>query len=231
MRDLFPRMWQRNYGDGAFFKDKVIIVGASAQIMHDVVDTPLGPSTCRPRHAFARNGYRPRSRIPFRNPTGFRLRLSWPAGVAAWGLITFVRRPVLAALGLISVALVYLLATRVSYDTRGFFLLTVPVLCAFVLSGVCSLGFEYALERLEKLRTRRTLERYVSKNLVKEILENPDSYYHSCSAHAFQPRCFFQILSALPLSPRKRIRRARASAQRIPHENDGGSFSERRHAR
>jgi adenylate cyclase len=35
------------------------------------------------------------------------------------------------------------------------------------------------LERLEKLRTRRTLERYVSKNLVKEILENPDSFYSS----------------------------------------------------
>ena len=32
---------------------------------------------------------------------------------------------------------------------------------------------------MEKLRTRRTLERYVSKNLVKEILENPDSFYSS----------------------------------------------------
>ena len=48
-----------------------------------------------------------------------------------------------------------------------------------VVSGSFSLGFEYALERLEKLRTRRTLERYVSKNLVREILENPDSYYSS----------------------------------------------------
>jgi hypothetical protein len=46
------------------------------------------------------------------------------------------------------------------------------VLSALVLSGSFSLGFEYFLERLEKLRTRRTLERYVSKNLVAEILEN-----------------------------------------------------------
>ena len=46
-------------------------------------------------------------------------------------------------------------------------------------SAAFSLGFEYALERLEKLRTRRTLERYVSKNLVEEILDNPDSYYSS----------------------------------------------------
>jgi adenylate cyclase len=55
----------------------------------------------------------------------------------------------------------------------------VPVLTGFLLSGLLSLGFEYVLERMEKLRTRRTLERYVSKNLVKEILENPDSFYSS----------------------------------------------------
>jgi adenylate cyclase len=59
----------------------------------------------------------------------------------------------------------------------GLLLLTVPVLTALILSGLLSLGFEYALERIEKVRTRRTLERYVSRNLVKEILENPDSYY------------------------------------------------------
>jgi adenylate cyclase len=35
------------------------------------------------------------------------------------------------------------------------------------------------LERLEKVRTRRTLERYVSKNIVKEILDNPGGYYSS----------------------------------------------------
>jgi adenylate cyclase len=57
--------------------------------------------------------------------------------------------------------------------------LVVPVLVTFLASGLLSLGFEFALERLEKLRTRRTLERYVSKNLVKEILDNPDSFYSS----------------------------------------------------
>jgi adenylate cyclase len=53
------------------------------------------------------------------------------------------------------------------------------VLSAFLTGGFLSLGFEYVLERMEKNRTRRTLERYVSKNLVKEILENPDSFYSS----------------------------------------------------
>ncbi|PYJ72952.1 MAG: hypothetical protein DME75_03040 [Verrucomicrobia bacterium] len=101
------------------------------------------------------------------------------AGLIAWSLIVFLRRPLLCLGGLIVITGAYLGATRLFYDKSGLLLLTVPVLSALLLSGLFSLGFEYALERLEKLRTRRTLERYVSKNLVKEVLENPDSYYSS----------------------------------------------------
>ena len=57
--------------------------------------------------------------------------------------------------------------------------MVVPTLSAFLTSGLFGLGFEYTLERLETLRTRRTLERYVSKNLVKEILDNPGGFYNS----------------------------------------------------
>ncbi|MDB6147800.1 MAG: hypothetical protein JWO45_1464, partial [Spartobacteria bacterium] len=176
---FFPRTWQANFGEGAFFKDKVIIVGGSAQIWHDVVDTPLGPGTYGPAlhlHAIA-------AVLAHQYITSTSLRVAYilvaAAGLAAWGLTSFVRRPVLSLLGIIGIGLVYVGVARLFYDTQGFLLLTVPVLSAFLLSGICALGFDFALERLEKLRTRRTLERYVSRNLVKEILDNPDSYYHS----------------------------------------------------
>ena len=90
-----------------------------------------------------------------------------------------VRKPLVCLGGLVAITAGYLVTARLLYDNTGLLLLTVPVLSALVLSGSFSLGFEYFLERLEKLRTRRTLERYVSKNLVAEILENPDSYYSS----------------------------------------------------
>jgi adenylate cyclase len=105
------------------------------------------------------------------------LALVGAAGVLAWSLIAFLRRPLLCLGALVAITAAYLGAARFFYDTKGLLLLTVPVLSALLLSGLFSLGFEYALERIEKLRTRRTLERYVSKNLVKEVLENPDSYY------------------------------------------------------
>jgi len=40
-----PKFWHANYRDGAFFKDKIVIVGSSAQVQHDVFDTPMSPTT------------------------------------------------------------------------------------------------------------------------------------------------------------------------------------------
>ena len=174
-----PKFWHANYADGAFFKDKIIIVGASSQVAHDFVATPMSPDTPGPvlhlqaiaaaiDHDFLRNTSRKTNLI-----------LVCVAGLLAWALIAFGQRPLVSLIALAAIAVGYLGFARVAYDRVGLLVLVVPVLTAFLSGGVLSLGFEYVLERMEKLRTRRTLERYVSKNLVKEILENPDSFYSS----------------------------------------------------
>ncbi|HJT79566.1 MAG TPA: adenylate/guanylate cyclase domain-containing protein, partial [Chthoniobacterales bacterium] len=177
---FFPPTWNSpQFRGGEFFKGKVVIVGDSSQIGHDVVATPLGPSTPGPAlHLHAMAAAIGHEYLAM-TPTKVAFLLVCLGGLAACGFITFVRRPLVGFLGLVGGAILYLVVARVLYDSRGFFLIAVPVLSAFTLSGITALGFDYALERLEKLRTRRTLERYVSKNLVKEILDNPDSYYHS----------------------------------------------------
>ncbi len=174
-----PKFWHANYADGAFFKDKIVMVGPSAQILHDFVDTPMSPTTSGPAlhlqamaAALGREFLRP-------TPREVGLALVGAAGLIAWLLIVFLRRPLLCLGALVVITSAYLGTARLFYDKSGLLILTVPVISALLLSGVFSLGFEYALERLEKLRTRRTLERYVSKNLVAEVLENPDSYYSS----------------------------------------------------
>ena len=43
-----PVTWRADYGNGSFFKDKVVMVGSSAQIQHDVVDTPMNSETLGP---------------------------------------------------------------------------------------------------------------------------------------------------------------------------------------
>jgi adenylate cyclase len=174
-----PKLWHANYADGTFFKDKIVMVGPSAQVSHDVADTPISPTTSGPSlhlqamaAALGHEFLRP-------TPPNVGLALVAAGGLVAWSLIAFLRKPLLCVGALVAITTAYLGIARLSYDKTGLLLLTVPILSALLLSGLFSLGFEYAVERLEKLRTRRTLERYVSKNLVKEVLENPDSYYHS----------------------------------------------------
>jgi len=171
------KIWHANYHDGAFFKDKIAIIGPSAQIMHDFASTPMDramPGPALHLHALAAAL---EHEFLYATPLWANFTMIGIAGLLAWALAAWMVRSPLIVLGAISLA--YLGAVRILYDHGGVILSVVPTLSAFLLSGIFGLGFEFTLERLEKLRTRRTLERYVSKNLVKEILENPDSYYHS----------------------------------------------------
>jgi adenylate cyclase len=174
-----PKFWHSNFGDGAEFKDKVIIVGPSATILHDTVATPIDPNL--PGVALHLNALAAAMDREFLHEMPLRLDLIAVviAGIVAWALVGFSRHPFICFVTLLVIAASYLGVAWIFYDRSGFRLMVVPALATFLPSGLCGLGFEYILERIERLRTRRTLERYVSKNLVKEILENPDSYYSS----------------------------------------------------
>lgn len=178
--ELFvPEMWERNYGGGSFFRDKIVLVGSSSAVDHDVHPTTINDSTSGPLlhfHAIAAalDG-------EFLTATSARVNLLLliGGGCGAWVIVAFVRQTLLALVLQIVASAGYLAVVVYFYNARGLYVLALPVLGAFNLSGLFSLGYDFTLERLEKLRTRRTLERYVSKNLVKEILENPDSFYSS----------------------------------------------------
>ena len=146
-----PKFWHANYADGAFFKDKIVMVGASAQILHDVVDTPMSPTTLGPglhlqamAAALGHEFLRP-------TPPKVGLALVGAAGLVAWLLVAFLRRPLLCVGALVALTATYLGTARLFYDKTGLLLLTVPVLSALVLSGSFSLGFEYFLERLGEI--------------------------------------------------------------------------------
>ena len=176
---FLPSTWHANYKDGAVFRDKIVIVGSSAQILHDVVPTPVDENmygSVLQLHtlAAALDGEFLRE---FKTRTDF--LFVFAAALLAWAIVAFVRRPSLCILVLAAVAGAYLVGARLLYDRAGLLIFVVPPLGVFGASGVFGLGFEYILERRERARTRRTLERYVSKNLVTEILDNPGGYYSS----------------------------------------------------
>src|SRR6184192_637429 len=103
-----PKFWHANYADGAFFKDKIVMVGPSAQILHDFVDTPMSPTTSGPAlHLQAMAGALGRE---FLRPTPREvgLALVGAAGLIAWLLIVFLRRPLLCLGALVVITSAYL---------------------------------------------------------------------------------------------------------------------------
>jgi adenylate cyclase len=177
--EVFAKEWHLNYGDGVFFKNKIVMVGSSANIHHDTVATPMDNrlwGAAMHLHALAATlDHEFLTETPIK--VDFVLVLL--GGLVAWTVVAFLRRPFLAFVTLVLIAAAYLGLTRIVYDKSGLLMMVVPTLSAFLTSGLSGLGFEYALERIEKVRTRRTLERYVSKNIVKEILDNPGGFYSS----------------------------------------------------
>ena len=174
-----PAMWRANYKNGEFFKDKVVMIGSSAQIHHDVFDTPVSPETPGPVLHLNALAAALDHEFLYDTPIEFDYATIIFFGVLAWVVLALVRRAQLNLLSLTLISGAYLGLARVLYDRWGILIIVIPALTTFLLSGVVGLALEYTLERLEKLRTRRTLERYVSKNLVKEILENPGGFYSS----------------------------------------------------
>ena len=96
-----PKFWAQNYGNGAFFIDKVIIIGASSQIAHDVVATPVDADMPGPAlHLQAMAATIDRQ---FLHSTSLAMAyaLVGGAGLLAWLLIAFIRRPLLSLLLLV----------------------------------------------------------------------------------------------------------------------------------
>ena len=65
------------------------------------------------------------------------------------------------------------------YNATGFLPIVLSPLLALVASGASFSVIEQVVERMEKARLRKTFERYVSKDIVKELVDNPESWLNA----------------------------------------------------
>ena len=171
-----PDFWKSNYADGAFFKDRVVLVGATAERLHDFHLTPWGKLS-GPEinlHALAAM-----------------LRGSWLKQAGLGSTLAAIVFAALAAValtfslgggtkwlvaGLAGGAVFWLVLCAAVLVLFSFFLPAAPPLLTWLLCGFAGVACDVSLERRERSRLRATLERYVSKDVVREIAENPHSY-------------------------------------------------------
>jgi adenylate cyclase len=167
--------WESNCLNGELFRDKVVMVGDSGSLLHDEAPTPFGTMPGPEIHLNAINALLHGEFLHELPPWTGNLLIAL-AVVVAWGLTALVKRTWLRAAALVFLLAGYVCAVILAYNHADTIVLAVPPSLAFFLGTLASFVYDFTQETLEKLRIRRTLEAYVSKDVVRDVLDNPETY-------------------------------------------------------
>jgi adenylate cyclase len=169
-------LWKKPpFSGGLAFSNKLVIVGPMAEIFHDVHSTPFGempgPEVQAQMLAALLHG----SWLTETSAT-FNLALAFGAVVLALLICLGIPQALLKGLLLVAVTVAFLVMSQLAFNNDKLVLPMMPALFCFVVT--CSFGiiFEYALEQIERRRYRNVLDRYVSKNVARTILEDRRSF-------------------------------------------------------
>jgi len=166
------------YNRGAFFLGKIVVIGATGQSSEDRVQTPYGMMIGAQIHLNAINAALNRDFIT-ETSTAADIAFIAAGGLTAWMLGAWVRRPLLRLLILAAAMFLYYEVAQNLANNYDILPLLLSPLIATGTSGITWSAWEQVRERVERQRTRRALERYVSKDVVREVLDNPQSYLNS----------------------------------------------------
>jgi adenylate cyclase len=167
--------WEANCQNGKLFKDKVVMVGDSGSILHDETPTPFGTMPGPEIHLNLINALLHHEFLHELPPWTGNLLIAL-AVVAAWSLAVAVKRTWLRGAAFVLLGAGYLFSIKLAHGQADTIVLAIPPMIAFVVAGFASFVYDFTHETLEKLRIRRTLEAYVSKDVVREVLDNPETY-------------------------------------------------------
>lgn len=175
---LFPRIWKDNFQDGAVFKDKVILVGPTANIFQDKHETPfrnpsstmLGPEV----HLNLMNAALSRSYLRDASSRADHLLIVLAGGVAL-GLALFTRRAFLRTFIASLIAAAFLWAVFWAYEHQSVYLLAVAPVVTLLLASVLTLGIDFILENLGRMKLKATMAFYFSPKVMEAVLANPGS--------------------------------------------------------
>ncbi len=169
-------LWQKPpFKGGLAVSNKIVIVGPMAEIFHDVHATPFGETPgpeiqAQMLAAVLKGEWLTETTAQ----TNFWLAL---LAVLVALLICFgIPQALLKALLLIGATVAFVVACQLAFTHGKLVVSMMPPLCCLVATGAFGIIFEYAMEQLERRRYRNVLDRYVSKNVAKTILNDRRSF-------------------------------------------------------
>ena len=183
--ELFvPKLWRANYEEGAFFKDKIVIIGGEGSWLHDEHPTPF---RLRPDRRSLMAG--PEIHLQALNAVLHReflreftiaqeLLLFLAAGLLAFS-VSLMSAAWLRVVVIVAAVAGYAVLAMVLFNQAGVFLPFVAPALIGILATVGNEIADYRRERLEKARLRATLSQYVGEPVVEQLLADPSSYVNA----------------------------------------------------
>jgi adenylate cyclase len=195
-----PKIWEGpTYAGGKALQNKIILIGPEGRWSKDYVETPFGQMSGPELHLNALNAALHRAYLRVSPPWADTILIVL-AGTIAWALAMFFPRPMPRSLTAIALTVGFCLCAILVHGWWPF-LGGDAVVFSCASPGIALLGgtllalsWEQVRDRVERARMRRTLERYVSKNVVREILDNPNSYLQTLGG---ERRCVAILFSDL----------------------------------
>lgn len=176
---FLPSFWSNNFENGKFFDGKVVIIGPAANILHDDHATPFRAQMLGPEiHLNAMNAVL-RGDFLYESSPMAEGGLIIGSGLLAFVLAFVVKSPVRRLFVAVGCVVLFVLVCAAAIRFGDSVLLAVAPVLAFSSSTLTCFAYDFVLLRLEKNRTRRIAERYVSKEAVREILDNPDTFLNA----------------------------------------------------
>jgi adenylate cyclase len=172
---LTPKLWNANYGGGEFFRGKLVLVGPTANIFQDFHRTPfvapmLGPEIHLNIVNAALHGEFLREL-----PGWSQAALVVLGGLIAALLCQAVRQPLGRIAELAGLSVGYLLLAQLAHDRANLIVPALSPLLVMNFSGVAALGYDFIVERLERMKLRHTMGLYFSPKVLEAVLSNPGS--------------------------------------------------------
>lgn len=174
----FPRYSFSDVLDGKIgadkFKDKMVLVGATAPDLHDEQLTPVSRGVLMPGVELHANAVETLI-------SGKYLQVASPAvAIALIFLFTFIvgflvsrGRLRYGTIALVVILAGYFFAVLIAFEMGWILPIVFPILAA-LLSYLVLVAVRYFFEQKERQRTRKALEQYVSPQVVGELLRKPE---------------------------------------------------------
>jgi adenylate cyclase len=173
-----PQNWRSDLlRNGEFFKDKIVLIGATAASLQDIQSSAFGRMPGVEIHANAiatlLEDRSLRQPLSDRNATA---ALIVVLGLGNALVLFWLKRPVRQFLWALTLALLWFAAAYGSFTSQSLILPVVLPTFTLGLSGLTLLITGTVVSQLDKILLRRTLERYLAAPIVQEILKQPDDF-------------------------------------------------------